>query len=328
MDDIIANIKIGKVDPQIEAAAIAAGVIIPKSKNAAGAPAGAGKPAGAGTPPGAGGPIITGPKGQAHDPTKVAQHITVGGYIPPRIVKGLQESNFYLLPGQDPNDPTAPPKKDKKGNEQQKDKKQGGQDKKGGQSKPATPAVPVGQKAQRRDLGMDRLYQRDLAAMYERDLADQLYQRDLYERDLADQLYERDLYEPSLYERDLSNQGLFERDPEAMVTYDEIKGLAKAVGRDPQAGQAVYQALTMDPNVEQVTEKLVADWLTDADMVKREAEAEAYESYLEAREAEAEAEADAEADESYLEARDAEPEAEAEAEAEAAEMEELYMIDY
>jgi hypothetical protein len=311
---MIANIKIGKADPAIVAAAMAQGIILQKPGSAAGAPAGAG------TPPGAGGAIITGPKGQAHDTTKVAQHILAGGYIPPRIVKALQESNFYLLPGQTPKNPTAPPKKDKKGNEQQKDKKQGAQDKKAGQSKPATPAVPAGKKAQRRDLGMDRLYQRDLAAMYERDLADQLYQRDLYDQGL----YERDLYEPSLYERDLSNQGLFERDPEAMVTYDEIKGLAKAVGRDPQAGQAVYQALTMDPNVEQVTEKLVADWLTDADMAKREAEA--YESYLEARDAEAEAdaEADAEAYESYLEARDANPEADADA----AEMEELYMIDY
>lgn len=310
---MIANIKIGKADPTIVAAAMAQGIILQKPGSAAGAPAGAG------TPPGAGGAIITGPKGQAHDTTKVAQHILAGGYIPPRIVKALQESNFYLLPGQTPKNPTAPPKKDKKGNEQQKDKKQGAQDKKAGQSKPATPAVPAGPKARRRDLGMDRLYQRDLAAMYERDLADELYQRDLYDQGLYERdLYERDLYEPSLYERDLSNQGLFERDPEAMVTYDEIKGLAKAVGRSPQAGQAVYQALTMDPNVEQVTEKLVADWLTDADMAKREAEA--YESYLEARDAEAEG------DESYLEARDADPEAEAEADA--AEMEELYMIDY
>ena len=164
---------------------------------------------------------------------------------------------------------------------------------------------------------MSSLYERDLyqPAIYERDL----YEPSLYERDFYDQgLYERDLYDQGIYQRDL-----FERDPEAMVTYDEIKGLAKAVGRNPKAAKAVYKALTMDPNVEQVTEKLVSDYLTDDTMEKREAEA--YEAYLQAREAEAEAEAE----QSYLEARDADPEADADADADAeAEPEDLYMIDY
>jgi len=306
VDDIVANINKGKVDPKIEAAAIAAGIIQGKK------PAGAARrwliearqaPPAGGAPP-SGGAIITGPKGQAHDTTQVAQHIGAGGYIPLKVKGALIQSNHYLVPGQDPNNPTAPPKG-----------AQGAQGGNGGKK--------GGKKGGKRDLSMDGLYERDLAAMYERDLYDQ-------------GLYERDLYDQGLYERDL-----FERDPEAMVTYEDIQGLAKAVGRNPKAGKAVYKALTMDPNVEQVTEKLVADWLTDADLEKREAEA--YESYLQARKAEAEAEAEAEPAfyESYLEARDADPEAYADAEAyesyleardadpEAeAEPEDLYMIDY
>ena len=301
VSEIVANIKKGTVDPKIEAAAIAAGIIQKK-------------PAGKRSLLEARANLIKGPKGQPHDTSLVAQHVGSGGYVPDQVKQALISSKHYLVPGQSPNNPTAPPK-------QSKGKTGAGRKQKGAAA--GVGAVTAAPGVSQRDLSME-LYERDLydQGLYERDLYDQ----GLYERDFYDQgLYERDLYEPSLYER-----AIFERDPEAMVTYDEIKGLAKAVGRNPKAGKAVFKALTMDPNVEQVTEKLVADWLTDADMEKREAEA--YESYLLAREAEPEAEAEAEADaeadaeayESYLEARDADPEADAEAEAEA---EDLYIIE-
>ncbi|MCJ1473667.1 hypothetical protein MMC13_002318 [Lambiella insularis] len=107
------------------------------------------------------------------------------------------------------------------------------------------------------------LYERSFDDLYERDF-DDLYERgfnDLYERDFED-----------LYERDMD---VFEREAEAKVTYAEVKGLVNAVQRNPKAGNAVYHALTMDPNVEKVTEMLVEDWTTEADMEKREAAAEA-----------------------------------------------------
>jgi hypothetical protein len=160
-----------------------------------------------------------------------------------------------------------------------------------------------------RDLYNQGLYERDLLderdlyeqGLYERDLLDErdLYEQGLYERDLLD---ERDLYEQGLYERDLLDErdlitrAIFERDPEAEVTYDQITDLAAAVQSNPHAGHAVYHALTMDPNVEKVTEKLVADWVTSANQKR---DTEAYEAaYLQARDAyaEAEAEADAEAE--------------------------------
>jgi len=104
-------------------------------------------------------------------------------------------------------------------------------------------------------------------------------------------VYERDL----LDERHLIARAIFERDPEAEVTYEQITDLAAAVQSNPGAGHAVYHALTMDPNVEKVTEQLVADWVTSNNQKR---DAEAFEAaYLEARDAYAEA--DAEAEEQY-----------------------------
>jgi hypothetical protein len=129
-----------------------------------------------------------------------------------------------------------------------------------------------------RDLSMHSFSERDLESLYERDLYDQ----GLYERDLLD-------------ERHLIARAIFERDPEAEVTYEQITDLAAAVQSNPGAGHAVYHALTMDPNVEKVTEKLVADWVTSNNQKR---DAEAFEAaYLEARDAYAEA--DAEAEEQY-----------------------------
>lgn len=107
-------------------------------------------------------------------------------------------------------------------------------------------------------------------------------------------VFRRDL--EGLYARDIDN--IYAREAAPGVTHDELKALIYATQRDPEAEKAVYQALTMDPNVEKVTENLVKDWTTKEDMEKRDAMVEAY---LEAREAEAD----------YLEAREAEAEAEA-----------------
>ena len=217
-----------------------------------------------------------------HSSSKVAQHIMANGYIPPKIQQALTASKHYLVPGQTPDNPTAPPGR-------------------GAASRAGRARGP-------RELGS--LYERDLADLYERDLAD-LYERDLedlYERDF-DGLHERDI--DALIERDLHE--FFAREADK-VTPDQIVSLANAIQRDPQAKKAVYKALTMDPNVEKVTEQLVADWTTDSDLAKRdayaeaEAEAEAYYDALEARDAEAEAEAYYDA----LESRDGEAEGEAE----------------
>ena len=223
------------------------------------------------------------------------------GYIPPKITSALVASKHYLVPGQTPDNPTAPPGSAaapgaataKAGS------RAGARPAKGASAAPgATPAIAG------RDLS--GLYAREISDIYAREL-DSLYERDfddLYERDF-DGLHERDV--DALIERDLHD--FFAR-AAAKVTTDESVALAKAIQSDPKAKTAVYHALTMDPNVEKVTEQLVADWTTDADMQKRDAyaEAEAYYDALEARDAEAEAYYEA------LEARDAEAEAQAEAE--------------
>ena len=228
---------------------------------------------------------ISGPKGQAHSETKVAQHLMAGGPVPDKIKAAIIASEKYLAPGQTRDNPTAPPGRGKGRGASRAGAASASGAGRGGETAPALTA---------RDLS--GLYSREISDVYVRDL-DSLYERDppeLYERDFDD-LYERDL--DGLYERDMD--ALIERELNEFfareadkVTTDQIVALANAIQRDPHAKHAVYKALTMDPNVEKVTEQLVADWTTEEDLQKREAEAEAYYDALEARDAEAEAEAE------------------------------------
>ncbi|MCJ1393663.1 hypothetical protein MMC18_006539 [Xylographa bjoerkii] len=242
VDQIAADIKKGTVDPAIVQAAKAKGLIteVTKPKRSLQLEARAG--------------AITGPKGQPHDTMTVAQHIMTDGYIPPAISQALVASKHYLVPGQSSQNPTKPP---------------AGGAAKGGKGKTsASPSSGKTAKGGKRDLSprdVASLYVRDVEDIYERDF-DDLYERDvegLYERDVEglyerdfDSLYERDL--DGLYERDFD--GLYEREAEPEVSHKDLKALMKATMHNPAAEKAVYQALTTDPNVEMVTEQLIAEW--------------------------------------------------------------------
>ena len=93
--------------------------------------------------------------------------------------------------------------------------------------------------------------------------------------------------------RSRDHYGLFVRAAEAGVTHEELQALVQATQKNPKAEQAVYRALTMDPNVEEVTEDLIRDWVSSEDLGKRDTYADVS---LETREAEAEPEADADAE--------------------------------
>ena len=249
VDQIVADIKHGTVDPEIVQAALAKGLIIkaigPKARRSPELEARRAA-------------VIKGPKGMPHAPSKIAQHIASSGYIPPKIMEALIASKHYLRPGQKPSNPTAPPqgKPGRQGNAAA----QGGAT---GNNKKVNSATPNSKKIGGRDL-------------------------------------------EELYVRDLEN--IYAREAEPGVTHEELKALIHATQRDPEAEKAVYHALTMDRNVEKVTENLVKDWTTKEDMEKRDAIADAY---LEAREAEADYLEAREAEADYLEVREAEAEAEA-----------------
>ena len=171
--------------------------------------------------------VIQGPKGQAHAPSKIAQHIISGGHIPDKIITALIDSNHYLRPGQTPANPTAPPKAKAKSGQNglavtppAKNKPMGA----GGPPSPPPrkPATPIHRA-------------RDLEGGYQ--------SRDVHER---------------LYSRAAEAEA--EAEAEAGFSHEELQALVHATQSNPQAEQAVYHALTMDPNVEKVTEGLVHNW--------------------------------------------------------------------
>ena len=88
----------------------------------------------------------------------------------------------------------------------------------------------------------------------------------------------RDLLDDGLYIRDFpSSSSLFAREAEAEAyayaeaeaeaeaearfTMEDMRNLVHATESNPIAEKAVYNALTMDPNVERVSEGLVRDWV-------------------------------------------------------------------
>lgn len=240
VDQIVADIKHGMVDPEIVQASLAKGLIT----KALGSNARRSLELEARRPA-----TIEGPKGMPHAPSKIAQHIASSGYIPVKITDALIASKHYLRPGQTPSNPTAPPQGNpgKQGNAAT-------QSSVTGNSKKVSGAAPNSKKVGGRNL-------------------------------------------KGRYIRDIDN--IYAREAAPGVTHEELKALIRATQRDPEAEKAVYQALTMDPNVEKVTENLIKDWTTKEDMEKRDAIIDAYlvareaaADYLEAREAEAEAEAD------------------------------------
>ncbi|MCJ1240151.1 hypothetical protein MMC14_008151 [Varicellaria rhodocarpa] len=66
-----------------------------------------------------------------------------------------------------------------------------------------------------------------------------------------------------------------QQDPGIFLPFTPIGTEQGRQQKNPKAEQAVYHALTIDPNVEKVTEGLIHDWTSSADLGKRDAYAEA-----------------------------------------------------
>ena len=251
VDQIVTDIKKGTVDQAIVNAALSKGLIIkaPGTKRSAEAEAARGKATGSQTPgaqaansqPTEGNSNhISGPKGEPHSTDSIAQHILTDGYIPPKIKAALIASKFYLAPGQKASNPTTSPK-GRKG---------------------ASKGVTQGSNAAAGGSPQGR--QQATSAKDPRDLEDSLYIRDI----------------PSIYAREAEAEAEAEAyayaEAEAHFTMEDMRNLVHATESNPIAEKAVYNALTMDPNVERVSEGLVRDWVKVGNNEKRDVYDEYY----------------------------------------------------
>ena len=233
VDQIVADIKKGTVDQSIVQAALTKGLIVKvaghkRSAEAAGGKAAAGGHAAAagGQQPAGGHPShISGPKGEPHAADNIAQHILTDGYIPPKIQAALIASKHYLAPGQHPSNPTGAPK---------------GTAAAGGRSQAGTGAA-----ATKQHVAMGGKSPRDL-------VEDSLYARDIIPSS-SFSLYAR--------EAEAEAEAYAYAAAEAKFSMDDMRNLVHATETNPIAEKAVYNALTMDPNVERVSEGLVRDWV-------------------------------------------------------------------
>ena len=273
VDQIVTDIKHGTVDPQIEQAALATklNVKYPSSK--------ASRDLNHDPRDVTSKLILKGPQGLPHAPSRVAQHIISGGRIPEKIQAALVASKHYLRPGQTPADPTAPPK-----------------------SKPGKPLAgpttsPKGTPGQK-----DEAPPPDRRKHYSGRSRTQMAPGVSRARASSSKLIGTQHLE-GLEIQDFRHQ-LYSRAVEVRLTHAELQALIRAAQKDPDAEQAIYHALTMDPDVEKVTKGLIQNWTSSEDLEKRGA---CVDGLLEVREekAEAEAKAETEADLSFSEQQEA-----------------------